>query len=87
MHVAPLLPAVKAQCKLVGVEEGGDELALGGLGGVLLGELEGHLVEAALPGGVGLTGDAGYPLHQVGRTVAGGLGLGEETVRVVLPVF
>ena len=70
------------------VEEGRDELALGRLGRVLLGELEGDLVDPAGPVGVLLPGDAALPLHEVGRPVALGFWPGVEAEGMVpAPVF
>lgn len=72
----------------VGMEEGRDELALGRLGRVLLGELEGDLVHAAGPVGVLLPGDAGLPLHEVGRSIALGFRPGVEAEGMIpAPVF
>lgn len=72
----------------VGMEQGRDELALGRLGWVLLGELEGDLVNATGPVGVLLPGDAGLPLHEVGRAVPLGFRPGVEAEGVIpAPVF
>ena len=72
----------------VGMEQGRDELALGRLGRVLLGELEGDLVHAAGPVGVFLSGDAGFPLHEVGRSIALGFRPGVEAEGMIpAPVF